>query len=297
MQKDVKAAQQGDRQAFERLVRHYAGMAGSVAYEKLQDVQLAEDAVQEAFTEAFLNLHKLRMAEAFPGWFKVIVVRQCSRMLRRNPLIEVPCENAGLDGNLMPDIADMMEQKELKRLIQDKIGGLTTHLRLAVQLFYFQGYSLKEMSDFLGVSVPALKKRLFDARHKLKGSLRVPDVFAVINHLHEGGTSMLHIVNGDSVGETLRQAGVSGDILVWREVYSHGPVFAEPEVPEHRAFRSGYLERTMGVPEQEYLKASEAQEQKLAAVHQYDEIVLWFEHDLFDQTMLCFLLHQSPACG
>lgn len=49
----IEEAKQGDRQAFEQIVRHFTPMANAVAYEKLHDYQLAEDAVQEAFTEAF----------------------------------------------------------------------------------------------------------------------------------------------------------------------------------------------------------------------------------------------------
>lgn len=94
-------------------------------------------------------------------------------------------------------------------------------MRIAVQLYYFQGYSLQEIADFLGTSVSVLKKRLFDARRKLKGALPVADVLSVFNHLYEGGKAVLHIVNGDVVGEKLRQGIVKGDVLVWREVYSH----------------------------------------------------------------------------
>ncbi|AET58166.1 RNA polymerase sigma factor [Paenibacillus terrae] len=71
----IEDAKQGDRQAFEHIVQHYTAMANAVAYEKLHDFQLAEDVVQESFTEAFLHLSKLRAVEAFPGWFKAIVIR------------------------------------------------------------------------------------------------------------------------------------------------------------------------------------------------------------------------------
>jgi hypothetical protein len=106
-----------------------------------------------------------------------------------------------------------------------------------------------------------------------------------------GGKGVLHIVNGDSVAEKLRQGIVQGDILVWREVYPHGPVFLDPAALDNRSVRSQYLEHTMGIPRSEYIQGSETQEKVLADFHKYEEIVLWFEHDLFDQTMLCYLLH------
>lgn len=104
---------------------------------------------------------------------------------------------------------------------------------------------------------------------------------------------MLHIVNGDSVGKKLRQGVVAAadDILVWREIYSFGPVFADRADEANRAFRASYLERSLGIPVETYIAACESQERRLAGCRDHDEVVLWFEYDLFDQAMLCQLLH------
>jgi len=287
----IENAKHGDREAFECIVRHYTSMANAIAYEKLHDPQLAEDAVQEAFTEAFLHLNKLQAVEAFPGWFKAIVIRQCYRIMRRKRHRVVPYEEVTQMAESLMSVSDRIEQRELQRTVRDSLAVLTSNMRIAVQLFYFQGYTLQEISSFLGTSIPVLKKRLFDARRKLKNALPVADLIAVYNQLYEGGEDVLHIVNGDSVAEKLRQGIVQGDILVWREVYPHGPVFKDPTVGDNRSVRAEYLEQTMGIPRSEYIEGSERQEKVLADLHKYEEIVLWFEHDLFDQTMLCFLLH------
>jgi hypothetical protein len=102
---------------------------------------------------------------------------------------------------------------------------------------------------------------------------------------------MLHIVNGDSVGNKLKQGLAEGDVLVWREVYTHGPVFTIPAEPTNRAYRAHYLEETLGIPQSEYIDSSNKQETLLADFHKYEEVVMWFEHDLFDQTMLSYFLH------
>lgn len=102
---------------------------------------------------------------------------------------------------------------------------------------------------------------------------------------------MLHIVNGDTVAEKLK-GNVPGDVLVWREIYSDGPVFIDLREERCRMLRSRYLERTMGIPSSDYMRFCEEQERELSRCGQHEEIVLWFEHDLFDQTMLCYLLHR-----
>ncbi|GLX70633.1 DUF1835 domain-containing protein [Paenibacillus glycanilyticus] len=101
---------------------------------------------------------------------------------------------------------------------------------------------------------------------------------------------MLHIVNGDSVAHTLQQGIVQGDILVWRELYPHGPNSLE-STRGNRFARAQYLEQTLGIPHAEFVRNSKAQKKLLEDFHSYEEIVLWFEHDLFDQTMLAYLLH------
>ncbi|MFD0616999.1 sigma-70 family RNA polymerase sigma factor [Paenibacillus sp. GCM10027629] len=286
----IEEAKRGEQQAFEQIVKHYTEMANAVAYEKLHDFQLAEDVVQEAFTEAYLHIDKLRTPAAFPGWFKAIVERQCYRMLRRKKHSVVPYEDVAQSAVSQLNVTELMERRELQQMVHHTISSLTSNMRIAVQLFYFQGYSIPEISGFLNVSVPVLKKRLYDARRKLKQALPVADLISVFNHLYEGGEGMLHIVNGDHVAEKLRQGVVQGDILVWREVYPHGPVFTNPAETEHRMFRATYLEETIGVPRLEFIQGSEAQEKTLADCHKYKDIVLWFEHDLFDQAMLAYLL-------
>lgn len=106
---------------------------------------------------------------------------------------------------------------------------------------------------------------------------------------------MLHIVNGDSVGDKLKQGGIEGEVLVWREIYTEGPVFIRPEQPENSLARGRFLEQKLGIPLKEWLDGAEALRRQLEELGHHSEIVLWFEHDLFDQTMLCRLLHGLAA--
>lgn len=287
----MEAAKRGEKAAQEYIVQQFRGMAMTIAYEILRDVHSAEDAVQEAFTEAFVNLPKLRNQEAFPGWFKVIVERQCYRVLRRKQHSIVPIqevEQFAADQHF--NVADLVERREMQKMLHASVAELSPNMRIAVQLYYFQGYSVQEISDYLSVSVSALKKRLFDARRMLKNSLHVADFISVFLDLYEGGTKMLHIVNGDSVADKLKECGVQGEILVWREVYPHGPMFREMDGGNLK-LRVQYLQKTLGIPQEEYIQGCREQEQVLQNFADYPEIVLWFEHDLFDQTMLCYLLH------
>ncbi|HEX6109476.1 MAG TPA: sigma factor, partial [Ktedonobacteraceae bacterium] len=82
----VEAAQAGDREAYAALAQRFKGMAYAIAYRYVGDHHLAQDLVQDAIIEAFLHLPHLKEPSAFPGWFRQIVFRQCTRLLRQATL-------------------------------------------------------------------------------------------------------------------------------------------------------------------------------------------------------------------
>lgn len=86
---------------------------------------------------------------------------------------------------------------------------------------------------------------------------------------------------------------MEGEVLPWREDYTEGPVSADMEAESVRQERARFLEETFGVPQKEYSMNRDDQEAALeSAASAGEEIVLWFEHDLYDQTMLVYLLHR-----
>lgn len=70
---------------------------------------------------------------------------------------------------------------------------------------------------------------------------------------------MLHIVNGDTVAENLSSDVVDGDVLVWRDIYSAGPIFIDLVKEDNRRIRADYLEKAMGIPSGEYISGCEFQ--------------------------------------
>src|SRR6267143_7274448 len=79
-------------EAFAELVIRFQDMAFGCAYAVLGDAYLAEDVAQDAFVVAWQKLDQLREPNAFPGWFKRIVLSQCNRLTRGKRLQIVPLE-------------------------------------------------------------------------------------------------------------------------------------------------------------------------------------------------------------
>ncbi len=164
----ARAARVEKDQAFGEIVGRFQDLAFACAYAILGDFQLAEDAAQEAFVCAWRNLEQLRQAEAFPGWFKRIVLSQCNRLTRGKRLPTVALEAAAeLPANgADPSIA--FEEKERREQVLTAVRALPEPERLATTLFYIGDYSQNEIAAFLEVPVTTVKKRLFNARQKLR---------------------------------------------------------------------------------------------------------------------------------
>lgn len=94
--------------------------------------------------------------------------------------------------------------------------------------------------------------------------------------------------------DRLREVVPGEDILVWREALYEGPIsvaFTDPATREARPA----LFTEKGVPEGLFRRYTEEQETVLERYREHDEVVLWFEHDLFDQTLLIYLLQWLAA--
>lgn len=102
---------------------------------------------------------------------------------------------------------------------------------------------------------------------------------------------MLHIHNGDSSADTARKSSLAGDHLAWRESLITGPTPFGLSDNEWRSVRAQHLSEAYGDEVQECERGLLSQEEALAAFSEHDEVVLWFEHDLFCQLHLVYLLN------
>lgn len=103
------------------------------------------------------------------------------------------------------------------------------------------------------------------------------------------GASLLHVLNGDTVTAGLRGAGIAGEVTLAADVLYEGPVVAAS--PERwRRERARFLAASGYDGYDECLARLSSWDHALEGFRGHDEVVLWFEHDLFDQLQLCRLL-------
>ena len=154
--------------AFDHLARDFQGMAYSIAYSRLSDRQLAEDATQEAFLTAYKRIGQLHDAAAFPTWLKRIVMTQADRIIRRQPPLE-SIESQRHLASPQPSPEAMLEATERRRRVRIAISALPEKERDITRDYYIKGESQREISERLNIPLATVKKRLQYAREHLRG--------------------------------------------------------------------------------------------------------------------------------
>lgn len=172
LSKLVEAAQSGDSEAYDALFQRFQQMAYTVANRYLGDHHLAQDAVQEAALEAFVHLQELKEPGAFPGWFRQIVFRQCTRVLRQASVPSLSLEAGSFDLLVESTPEELAVQGEVRAYVRSAVASLPRHERLVTVLFYGRQYSYAEVSAFLKIPLTTVKKRLYSARQKLRVQLQ-----------------------------------------------------------------------------------------------------------------------------
>lgn len=163
----VAAACNGDIGSFGALYSRYYRMAVGIAYCRLSDHHLAEDAAQEAFAVACRQLATLDRPDQFAGWLGTICRRVAVRIKRKR----VPCATIAANDKCTEDVAQTDSANDVRCVI----AGLPDHAREVIVLHYFSGLSYEQISSVLGITLPAVHGRLQRARQQLAERLRLQD--------------------------------------------------------------------------------------------------------------------------
>jgi RNA polymerase sigma-70 factor (ECF subfamily) len=176
----IRAAQSGDEQAFERLVRTYDQSVLRIALNLLRSPEDARDVYQEAFLRVYRNINNFRFDCSFHTWLYRIVTNICldhlrKRKVRREEPPVVDSSDGPIDRmerveeeSAHADPERAMFNRQLGARIDSALGNLSPRERMVFELRHYQGLRLRSIGEVLGTSEEAAKNCLFRATQKMR---------------------------------------------------------------------------------------------------------------------------------
>ena len=157
----------GDDSAYEELVvRHQRAVMGT-AVRETGNKFLAEDASQDAFVSAWMNLASLRDGSKFGSWVSSIA-KNSARTLMTRYRSAIPSISLDLLGEFSENDGEAEPIAEDYTDLHEAVDSLSEKLRETVKLHYFEDKSVSEISLLLGVSEGTVKWRLSEGRKQLR---------------------------------------------------------------------------------------------------------------------------------
>ena len=179
----IRAAQGGDRPAFDQLVRAYDHSVLRLANNMLRSPEDARDVYQETFLRVYRNLHTFRFDCSFHTWIYRIATNLCLDQLRKRKVRrEEPAVLETADG--IRDRLDSVPEQhvdgdpqrnlysgQIRRKVREALNELTPRERMVFELRHYEGLRLKNIGEIVGTTEEAAKNCLFRATQKMRVAL------------------------------------------------------------------------------------------------------------------------------
>ena len=161
----IKQAKEGDREAFEELMRAYSGFVYSLAFRMLGRRADAEDVFQETFFRAWSHLQSFRSSGNFTHWIKRIATNLCIDRLKAQKRQQT------YESDQVEQVRSWEGEEqygEEQEQVNQLLAQLPVNHRAAVVLFYLEDRSVEEVARTLRQKPATVKVWLFRARQKMK---------------------------------------------------------------------------------------------------------------------------------
>lgn len=173
----------GDTAAFERLMRQYNRRLYRLARVTLRHDGDAEDALQEAYLQAFRAMGSFRGEASLGTWLSQLVMNECLNRLRKQarrdgiaPMVSIDADDSDAEDDAMdappaerPE--DTLARAQLRRLIERKLDELPGSFAAVFVLRGIEELSVEETAQSLGIPEATVRSRYFRARGLLRQSL------------------------------------------------------------------------------------------------------------------------------
>ncbi len=176
----VQAFKVGDRKAFEELVRRYQRQVANIVYLTLGSREEVQDITQEVFIRVYRSIDKFEFDASFFSWIYRITVNLCIDEIRRKKIkrtlsLDFLTEGALETEKKSKDVvlaSDGVLSDEKREIILDALQRISEEHRQVIILREYEELSYAEIASYLGISIQAVKSRIFRAREDLRQLLK-----------------------------------------------------------------------------------------------------------------------------
>lgn len=179
----IGLAKDGDGAAFDELVKRHRTAVYATSIRIVEQVEDAEDVVQETFLAALVHLGGFRGESSFRTWITRLAVNESLTILRRRKrraldlaeeIVEGHHDLALSETNPVKTPLEVLTEREARGRMERLIGRLTEPYRRTMRLWACESWTIAEISNELGISEGAVKTRLHRARTRLARFLPKP---------------------------------------------------------------------------------------------------------------------------
>lgn len=180
----VRLARTNNKYAFHQLIERYQMMAYCLALRLCSEEETAREIVQEATLQAYLSLDHLQDEARFKSWFYGIVLNVYRNWMRSYGQKQTSSLDAlsafknyeslfsDSPHDLYLDPQEIIEARELQRLVRESLHTLSLKNRQVAQLFYYEDMSIQQIACRLNITQGAVKNRLHKGREQLRSHLQ-----------------------------------------------------------------------------------------------------------------------------
>lgn len=163
----IKRCKKKNAQAQEQLYRLYSSKLFSICLKYSSDVSSAEDTLQDAFITIFDKIGQYKNQGSFEGWIKRVTVNTALQKYRKQKVFDI------INEEQIEEVEVEVDEEEISMdYLLEIIQQLPDRYRLVFNLYVLDGYSHKEVSEMLEISVGTSKSNLARARNILKEKIQ-----------------------------------------------------------------------------------------------------------------------------
>ena len=162
---EIKKAQNGDKQAFCRVIENVERKLYIIARSRLTNIEDIKDAMQDTIMYAYINIKKLKEVEKFNAWIVKILINSCNKIYNQKKInILSYSEFYENKFKYLSDLIDLENNMNFFNIID----FLDVQEKTLITMYYLDEYTTKEISEILDINESTLRSKLSSIRNKIK---------------------------------------------------------------------------------------------------------------------------------